>query len=410
MGTVQQCKCRCNDKRMEEEMNLPINSNIQKKECLFDDNNNNNDIVHPDVDLPILFSNKINISLDENEKVNENENEKEKDLNIIKEENESDLINEISIKNESSFFSDKQNKSRNINNNDDDINKIEDLTTQTQKMTFTKIESKDFLRKNFNNNFKINNINKIRKSIDNIYHGKNLLKDNNSINDQSMSSKRTYNLTKNSLKNSLIQLQSSKKLNIVPKEYVSIKLSPRRKRMSFHYNLKELENNNILNEEHCFNNIICKQFFEKYHLIFVNPIFKYDINKLFDSVKLVNNFMDDAFFYSDLMKIHFSDCINKQCLNRFCSTTKSEFRIYNSKEKYITLQNPMEIIKYEDMKKACYIDFDNKNKIEKKKNKKNKKYFLIYLKEEKFEIFASEKEEIIIKWVSIINYFIPNDN
>ena len=76
--------------------------------------------------------------------------------------------------------------------------------------------------------------------------------------------------------------------------------------------------------------------------------------------------MDDAFFYSDLMKIHFSDCINKQCLNRFCSTTKSEFRIYNSKEKYITLQNPIEIIigldmtivrkgKYDEKTVVCFV-------------------------------------------------------
>ena len=48
-------------------------------------------------------------------------------------------------------------------------------------------------------------------------------------------------------------------------------------------------------------------------------------------------------------------------LKRFCSSTKTEFRIYNSKEKFITLQNPMKVIKYKDIKKACYVEFKKMN-------------------------------------------------
>ena len=46
----------------------------------------------------------------------------------------------------------------------------------------------------------------------------------------------------------------------------------------------------------------------------------------------------------------------------------------------------------------------------KEMKKKDYFYFLIYLNNEKFEIFSSENENIIIKWVSIINYFISKQD
>ena len=77
-----------------------------------------------------------------------------------------------------------------------------------------------------------------------------------------------------------------------------------------------------------FNNLISKQLFDKYHLFFVY-LFLIVIMIL---IIYLNNFMDD----SDLVKIQLLDYINKNYLNRFCSTTKKNL-IYNSKEKYITL-------------------------------------------------------------------------
>ena len=412
MGTVENCKCKCkyiDNNKKEDEVYFPNQKNNKNSEIIF---NNNTNINKSNSKLEILFNKgKKNEENEEDEIIYKNKNNL---INKIK--SETNLINKITS--ETNLIS--KNNSRNINNND--FFKPEEQTTQTQRITNSKRESKDLLSQNSHND---NKKRKYRKSVDYIYKGTKLLNEYNSINDiESLSSKRTYNINlykNNALKKSsfnLIQHISSKPKNC-KKEYVSIKLNPR-KGSFFHNNnhLNEKENKNQLEKDPIFNNITCKNFFNKYHLVFINSEFEYDINNLIEPIKLVNEFMDDSFFYTELNKINFSgsNLITKQILKRFCSSTKTEFRIYNSKEKFITLQNPMKVIKYKDIKKACYVEFEKmfshlKNGLENEGNeKKDYFYFLIYLNNEKFEIFSSENENIIIKWVSIINYFISKQD
>ena len=400
---MENCKCKCKyneNNKKEAEVYFPNQKNNQYNDSII---NKNTNIKNSNSKLEILFNKG---------KKNE-ENEEDEIIDKIK---NNDLINEISI----DINLNQKNNSRNTNNND--FFKPEEQTTQTQRIIYSKRDSKDLISQNSHND---NKKRKYRKSVDYIYKGTKLLNEYNSQNDiESLSSKRTYNINLYKMKSpkksafNLIQHISSKPKNW-KKEYVSIKLKPRKGSIFRNNgNLNEIENENKIDKDPIFNNITCKNFFNKYHLVYINSELEYDINNLIEPIKLVNNFMDDAFFYSELNKINFSgsNLITKQILQRFCSSTKKEFRIYNSKEKFITLQNPMKVIKYKDIKKACYIEFDKmisnlKNGLENEGNeKKDFFYFLIYLQNEKFEIFSSENENNIIKWVSIINYFISKQD
>ena len=401
MGAIQNCKCKCkynDNNKKETEVYFPNQENNNNGDFTF---NNFNNINKSNSKLKILF--------------NRGKKNEEKDEEEIIYKNQNNLINKISFETNLN----QNNKSRNINN---DIFKPEEQTTQTQRMTYSKRETKDLLSQNSNN---CNKKRKYRKSVDYIYKTKNFLNESK-INDiDSIYSKLTYNTNlykiKSPMKSSsnLIHFISAKPKNW-KKEYVSIKLYPR-KDNKYHNNdnLNEIKNNNNLDEDPILNNITCKKFFNKYHLVYINSMIEYDdVNSLIECIKLVNDFMDDSFFYSELNKIKFlgSILITKQILKRFCSSTKTEFRIYNSKEKFITLQNPMKVIKYKDIKKACYVEFKKmnsnlKNGLESERNeKKDFFYFLIYLKNGKFEIFSSENKNNIIKWVSIINFFISKQD
>jgi hypothetical protein len=61
------------------------------------------------------------------------------------------------------------------------------------------------------------------------------------------------------------------------------------------------------------------------------------------------------------------------------------------------------------MKRSSFIEFDNGKKDYNTfefNNKKDYFHFLIYFNNESFEIFSSLKQELIEKWVSLINYLI----
>jgi hypothetical protein len=67
------------------------------------------------------------------------------------------------------------------------------------------------------------------------------------------------------------------------------------------------------------------------------------------------------------------------------------------------------------MKRACFVDFDNERKSNTLdtpafKKKHDPCNFIIYFKNESIEVFGSESEELIGKWVTIINYFIENSH
>ena len=105
--------------------------------------------------------------------------------------------------------------------------------------------------------------------------------------------------------------------------------------------------------------------------------------------------------------------ISKKYIERYWTCHKLELRIYTSKQKFLNSQIPLHVHKYNKMKRACLVDFDSNRKsntfetpaFKKKHDPSN---FMIYFKNESFEVFGSENEELIEKWVTIINYFIEN--
>ena len=67
------------------------------------------------------------------------------------------------------------------------------------------------------------------------------------------------------------------------------------------------------------------------------------------------------------------------------------------------------------MNKSCFVEFDlgkknNQHLTPTFKKKKDNYHFMIYFKNETFEILSSENEELIGKWVTLINYLIDVQN
>lgn len=179
-----------------------------------------------------------------------------------------------------------------------------------------------------------------------------------------------------------------------------------------------------------------KNFLEHHKIILKDTVQQDEMNlsNVIEKVSLMNNLLDDVIFYSELQKLNhndnFSKGYNRKYITRFCAVSKKEFKYFQSKEKFITLQKPINMINFSMMKKVSLIDFEDeeKKKILNKKNSKNfdlkagskgKKplynFIIMYstnLEEQfnNYEIFASENEEIANKWVSVINYFIDSLN
>ena len=86
-----------------------------------------------------------------------------------------------------------------------------------------------------------------------------------------------------------------------------------------------------------------------------------------------------------------------------------EFQCYNSKDKFI-LNNSLTKINIKDIKKVnlCEFKTDN-NKSINNNNKIILYHFILFANEDTFEVYASEKEELINKWVYILNFFINNN-
>ena len=94
------------------------------------------------------------------------------------------------------------------------------------------------------------------------------------------------------------------------------------------------------------------------------------------------------------------------------------------KEKFISLRNPIISIEIAKIKKVSVISFNTdktvndytykfsvKLKYLKKKNRTN--FIIVYSDEnnkDDYEIIASDNEEIVIRWVSLINYCIDQLN
>ena len=144
--------------------------------------------------------------------------------------------------------------------------------------------------------------------------------------------------------------------------------------------------------------------------------------------------LDKVVLYSEMKKIHttnsnFKSQHNRKYILRFCTITSTEFAYYQTKEKFITLQNPIKSISYCDIKDVFQFTFKNDEQINNTTNEdkhKNKfktslptckqplhyHFMIVYTtytncKEElQYEIFSSENSEIVHRFVSTITYYI----
>ena len=147
--------------------------------------------------------------------------------------------------------------------------------------------------------------------------------------------------------------------------------------------------------------------------------------------------LDKVVLYSELNKINtvnsnFKSPHKRKYILRFCTLTSTEFAYYQTKEKFITLQNPIKSISYSDMKDVFQFTFKNDEQLnntsttttEAKRTHKfktslptNKQplhyHFMIvyttytHCKEElQYEIFSSENTDIVHRFVSTITYYI----
>ena len=100
---------------------------------------------------------------------------------------------------------------------------------------------------------------------------------------------------------------------------------------------------------------------------------------------------------------------------------KNIFKLYHTKEKFISLQNPIISIEIAKIKKVSVISFNTDKTVNdytykfsvKLKYIKKKNLTIVYSDEnnkDDYEIIASDNEEIVIRWVSLINYCIDQLN
>ena len=148
-------------------------------------------------------------------------------------------------------------------------------------------------------------------------------------------------------------------------------------------------------------------------------------------ISLINNFLVDVLYYSELYKLNHNDNLskpnNRKYISRFCVITKTSFKYFASREKFITLQKPILSIDLSQIKQVSLFQFENEIPTTKPtqslthhhkqfmiNNNPNRKlkifYNFILLYDDLFEIFASENQEISNKFVSIINYYINDLN
>ena len=372
MGNIRDCQCKCKDNKQEGEVNLPTNkTNVKELQ-----NGNNNEY---NKNLKTLFKRNQNQITDDNENKNEKEN------NIFKDKDEYfDGISEIQL-----------NDIDNINNNDNQ--KMSDKTSRKKRMQ----SNKEIINKNNsyhkkNINFKTFDDDSFQKEKNDIKKQKTFLENTyqNFKQDKNQKVNFTFNRTKTTTTADILRKQKFKK------ELNKSNNSINEKDSSYFSQFSE------------FNTSTCKDFLEKYHLICTQSTTKIPISKIINNMNLINNDSNDVLFHSDLNRVQLSGerVINKKYIGRFLLSTKKEIRLYASKEKYITLQNPIQIFSYNEMKRSCMVEFDlgKKNNGFDTTNEKNSIFhFMIYFDNETFEVFSGECK-IVEKWVTLINYLIDN--
>ena len=90
MGMIQNCRCKCKERKEEDEVNLQKKLNVQKGDIIV---NNLSNLKKLDLNLEKLFNKRIKIEEKKEDEISENFNSEE--------ENDYNLINVISIRDNS---------------------------------------------------------------------------------------------------------------------------------------------------------------------------------------------------------------------------------------------------------------------------------------------------------------------
>ena len=398
MGNISECNCKCRDKKNEDEVNLPSSQKIEIEPIPEEENSSISKENTNKKDLNTLFK----LSTASSRKNNNQENENNNNFSNSKKNNES---NSHKKKNE---------PETKLNDKNSEFKKRSSKVKVSIKDNNIKKKIKNHIPKIKKNENDIKNKNNIKKKIYKRPKTSTATRINSKLNDELINESLITNRKKNRmiLKSNHSKSQFKSFSHYLEENYENINNS--NNKYKFDNSDEENENSFLSNYFTIFNSSSCKNFLNSHHLFLRNLTTRFKIYNLIN-IKLLNSSDDEILFQSEMDKILFSGekIISKKYIERYWTCHKLELRIYTSKQKFINSQIPIHVYKYNKMKRACLVDFDNNRKsntfetpaFKKKHDPCN---FMIYFKNESFEVFGSENEELIEKWVTIINYFIDN--
>ena len=397
MGNITECNCKCRDKKNEDEVNLPSSQKIEIEPIPEEENSSISKENTNKKDLNTLFKSSTASS-----------------RKIINQENDNNHnISKNNNNNESNFHKKKQKNK--IETKVDDNNTFKRTTSKVKvsiKDNNIKKKIKNHIPKNKKNEIISSKKNNVKKKHYQRPKTSEVTRFNSKLNDELINETLLTNRKKNRmiLKSNHSKSQFKSFSHYLEENYEN----DSKNKHKYDNSEEENENSFLSNYFNIFNSSSCKNFLNSHHLFLRNLTTEFKIYNLIN-VKLLNSSNDEILFQSEMDKILFSGekIISKKYIERYWTCHKIELRIYTSKQKFINSQIPIHVYKFNKMKRACLVDFDNNRKsntfdtpaFKKKHDPCN---FMIYFKNESFEVFGSENEELIEKWVTIINYFIEN--
>ena len=398
MGNITECNCKCRDKKNEDEVNLPSSQKIEIEPIPEEENSSISKENTNKKDLNTLFKSSTASS-----------------RKIINQENDNNHnISKNNNNNESNFHKKKQkNKIETKVDGNDTFKRTTSKVKVSIKDNNIKKKIKNHIPKNKKNEIISSKKNNVKKKHYQRPKTSEVTRFNSKLNDELINETLLTNRKKNRM---ILKSNHSKSQFKSFSHYLEENYENDSKNNKHKYDNSEEENENsfLSNYFNIFNSSSCKNFLNSHHLFLRNLTTEFKIYNLIN-VKLLNSSNDEILFQSEMDKILFSGekIISKKYIERYWTCHKIELRIYTSKQKFINSQIPIHVYKFNKMKRACLVDFDNNRKsntfdtpaFKKKHDPCN---FMIYFKNESFEVFGSENEELIEKWVTIINYFIEN--
>ena len=397
MGNITECNCKCRDKKNEDEVNLPSSQKIEIEPIPEEENSSISKENTNKKDLNTLFKSSTASS-----------------RKIINQENDNNHnISKNNNNNESNFHKKKQkNKIETKVDGNDTFKRTTSKVKVSIKDNNIKKKIKNHIPKNKKNEIISSKKNNVKKKHYQRPKTSEVTRFNSKLNDELINETLLTNRKKNRmiLKSNHSKSQFKSFSHYLEENYEN----DSKNKHKYDNSEEENENSFLSNYFNIFNSSSCKNFLNSHHLFLRNLTTEFKIYNLIN-VKLLNSSNDEILFQSEMDKILFSGekIISKKYIERYWTCHKIELRIYTSKQKFINSQIPIHVYKFNKMKRACLVDFDNNRKsntfdtpaFKKKHDPCN---FMIYFKNESFEVFGSENEELIEKWVTIINYFIEN--